>query len=307
MPQRGAGPEPATGTTTVEASRQFDSRERRASGDGGHIEIASRGDIGISDRNGEQEREDGRRDAGSAQRTGGAASPKHDWLDFGSWLARHQGEADTCEEHVEDMSGRREADSRVYVESGPAPPARTNAAVAPKDCRHESSLLTSFGKHGAQEISVLLGAAGIPASKCPVVPTKMVASVMSALYEPLVKLEVGVLTRAMESPMQLKPREVIGNGTLALYILPDDSLSLTFEAPLDFSDGMDVASAQNAKEVMGIVNMHLGINDVQSTELKDVHGTVWEELARFPRWREHSDSAVVTIHMLKGDKTGRSF
>jgi hypothetical protein len=58
-----------------------------------------------------------------------------------------------------------------------APPAMATTVMVSKDCRQESSLLSSFGRHGAQEISVLLGATGIPASMCPVVPTKMVASV----------------------------------------------------------------------------------------------------------------------------------
>ena len=305
MRGRGADGERAVGTTVGSSDSRGDIRESRGSKD---ADVApNREEAVFSNMYGDHEDEEQHRDAGSRQGTGGNVSPKHDWLDFGSWLARHQGDADTSGDPEEDVSENGAADSLVCAESSVAPPAMATTVMVPKDCRQESSLLSSFGTHGAQEISVLLGATGIPASKCPVVPTKMVASAMTALYEPLVKLEVGVLTRAMESPMQLKAREIMGKGTLALYILPDDSLSLTFEAPLDFSDGTDVASAQNTKEVMGIVNMHLGLSDVQSTELKDVHGTVWEELARFPRWREQSDSSIVTVHMLKGDKTGRSF
>ena len=253
---------------------------------------------------------------GAGTRGKESVAPQKSWLDFGSWLAQHKGEressnpegdvGDVGDDDTNEANEANERDAHVQVETGAALPATTSAAMAPKDCRQESNLLTSFGRQGSQEISVILGATGIPASMCPVVPTKMVASVLTALYEPLVKLEVGVLTRAMESPMQLKPREKIGKGTLALYILPDDSLSLTFEAPLD-GGSMDVASAQNTKEVMGMVNMNLGLNDVRSANTEEFHGTVWEELARFPRWREHSDLAVVTVHMLKGDKTGRSF
>jgi len=157
-----------------------------------------------------------------------------------------------------------------------------------------------------QEMAVMLGATGVPASKCPVVPTKVVSNVLTALYEPLVKLDVGVLTRTMESPMQLKPREQVGRGTLSLYILPDDSLSLTFEGPLDSLHGWD-ASAQTSKEVMDVVNMNLGLTEVRDIDVHEVHGTVWEELARFPRWREQRETSIVTVHMLKGDKTGRSF
>lgn len=301
----------AAAERAVESSSRGGIRERGERGGGGDAEVAASREEAFLPGVQRELVGEGQRcqhAGGTGHRTGGSGPPKHDWLDFGSWLARHQGDGGRAsEDREEDVGPRREADSRVRVESSAGPPAAATTVMVSKDCRQESSLLSPFGRQGSQEFSVLLGATGIPASMCPVVPAKVVASVMTALYEPLVKLEVGVLTRAMESPMQLKPREMAGKGTLALYILPDDSLSLTFEAPLELSDGVDVANAQNAKEVMGIVNMHIGMSEVQSSELKDVHGTVWEELARFPRWREHSDSAVVTVHMLKGDKTGRSF
>jgi hypothetical protein len=239
------------------------------------------------------------------------------WMDFRAWLAGHQGVGEGAEGAGDsggsggsgDASdgGRRESglqygETGVDVQSSAPPGAAASALMGPKDCRMESSLFSQLGKPGGQEVSVLLGASGIPASKCPVIPTKVIASVMTALYEPLVKLEVGVLTRAMESPMKLKPREKIGKGTLSLYILPDDSLSLTFEGPLH---GVDVG--QGSRDVMDLVNMNLGPTAVRGATVEEVQGTVWEELARFPRWREHSDATVVTVHMLKGDKSGRSF
>lgn len=246
------------------------------------------------------------------------------WMDFGSWLELAVDQEDELGEHHGSGNAGMQAqdgDEGVTEVENPAerstalPSTAAAAAMAPKDCRMESSMMMSSGKHGSQEISVLLGATGIPASKCPVVPTKMLSSIMTALYEPLVKLEVGVLTRAMESPMQLRPREHIGKGTLALYILPDDSLSLTFEGPLDSllgaSSGIGCDNGdlteQKAMDMMDIVNMNLGMTSVHDPEAEHVEGSVWEELARFPRWREQNDAAIVTIHMLKGDKTGRSF
>ena len=231
-------------------------------------------------------------------------------MDFGSWLAGHGASDDGANEndgeHVDDEDGTR---ARNDAETPASSNATTSAGCPVKDCRTESGLMTSVGRPGCQdvqEMAVLLGATGVPASKCPVVPTKVVSNVLAALYEPLVKLEVGVLTRTMESPMQLKPREQVGRGTLSLYILPDDSLSLTFEGPLDSLHGWET-SAQTSKEVMDIVNMNLGLTEVRDIDVHEVHGTVWEELARFPRWREQRETSIVTVHMLKGDKTGRSF
>ena len=49
------------------------------------------------------------------------------------------------------------------------------------------------------------------------------------------------------------------------------------------------------------------ISRIQDVSCIDAQASTWEELARFPRWREQADRSIVTIHMLKGDTSGRSF
>lgn len=232
------------------------------------------------------------------------------WLEFGAWLLHHQkppgdsgqDEDSSIEVHVVEDS---EQNDDLIEDLCPVNQKSTAGSKGPiviqKDCRMESSLLSSSSGgpvQGLQEMSVMLGAPGIPALKCPIIPTKAIGTIMTALYEPLVAVEVGVLTRTLESPMHLKPRQHAGRGTLSLYILPDDSLSLTFEGRIENLD-------KKKSDVLDIFNH--GMTNVQDIGYADAQASMWEELARFPRWREQSDKAVVTVHMLKGDKSGRSF
>lgn len=234
------------------------------------------------------------------------------WIEFGTWLKNHQSASSDDEQDGEDTSvevqvhqgrsvsfGADEAVEDMTQHSEPTP--GKGPVMIPKDCRMESSLLAGVSGgpvRGLQEMSIMLGAPGIPAIQCPVIPTKAIGNIVTALYEPLVTLEVGVLTRTLESPMLLKPRNNVRHGTLSLYILPDDSLSLTFEGHVENVE-------KKNSSVLDILNH--GMSHVQNIKYADVQASMWEELARFPRWREQTDKAIVTVHMLKGDKSGRSF
>lgn len=218
------------------------------------------------------------------------------WLEFDTWLDA-QKKAPTDEEREEE-----EDTSIVRIETNTlqnnAPEKRRKSPLLPKDCRMESGLVAGgpggSGK-GIQEMSVMLGVPGIPMENCPVIPSKAMKNIMMALYEPLVTVGVGALTRTLESPTLLKPRQYADRGRLSLYILPDDSLSLIFEGKI-----VDPAHT--------VVDMPCNrISRVQDVSCIDAQASTWEELARFPRWREQADRSIVTIHMLKGDASGRSF
>jgi hypothetical protein len=102
MRGRGADGERAVGTTVGSSDSRGDIRESRGGKD---ADVApNREEAVFSNMYGDHEDEEQHRDAGSRQGTGGNVSPKHDWLDFGSWLARHQGDADTSGDPEEDVS-----------------------------------------------------------------------------------------------------------------------------------------------------------------------------------------------------------
>ena len=215
------------------------------------------------------------------------------WMEFGTWLeALHvPPTGDTLEEEGSSVE--------VHVETNVSQQndctVRRDSPIIHKDCRMESSLLAGGPGRGLQEMSVMLGVPGVPAVNCPIVPTKSIANIMNVLYEPLVTVDVGVLTRTLQSPMLLQPREYARRGRLSLYILPDDSLSLVFEGEIEDMNKMRMGTLCDS------------MSTVEDVFCVDVQASTWEELARFPPWREQSDKPIVTVHMLKGDKSGKSF
>lgn len=215
------------------------------------------------------------------------------WLDFGSWLKVIQ-EDDEEMEDDDDITPRNGPESATPTDGMK----RHGPMIMQKDCRMQHSRLGPG--HGQQEISVMLGAPGISPDKNPVVPTKAIGSVINLLNEPLVKVEVGVLTRTMNAPTSLVPRTYAGRGTLALYILPDDSLSLVYSGSIRNDKDISEAGASRLEMVQ------TSLTYAETIECAGMQTCMLEEIARFPRWREGMDP-IVTLHMLKGDKSGRSF
>ena len=218
------------------------------------------------------------------------------WLDFGSWLKVIR-ERDTAADDDDDGDDEDE-DIRLGDGSENAHMNKKSPMIMQKDCRMQHSRLGPG--HGQQEISVMLGAPGISPDKNLVIPTKSIGSVINLLNDPLVKVDVGVLTRTMDSPTSLVPRRYAGRGTLSLYILPDDSLSLVFSGSIEDDKGISESGASRLEMVQ------TSFTFAETIECAEMHTCMLEEIARFPRWREGMDP-IVTLHMLKGDKSGRSF
>ena len=224
------------------------------------------------------------------------------WMKFGSWLKNHmETAADDCVEQVEEEQVEQNAVTETTSE------AKKGSPIVLKDCRHQSGLMTGVGgsSRARQEMTVMLGAPGMALDKCAIVPSKAINAVMSSLYEPLAQVDVGVLTRHLESPTRLKPRVFAGKGTLSLFILPDESLSLVYQSVI--AKGADEVVKSPESDFAIVDMLKSGMKNVQDVEYASAEVSMWEELARFPRWREIDQSPIVTIHMLKGDQSGRSF
>ena len=226
------------------------------------------------------------------------------WMNFRSWLKNHMESAATADDCVEQEEEEQLQQNAVPVSTSEA---KKGSPILLKDCRHQSGLMTGVGgsSRARQEMTVMLGAPGMAMDKCPIVPSKAINSVMSSLYEPLVKIEVGVLTRHLESPTRLKPRGFAGRGTLSLFMLPDESLSLVYQSVI--AKGTDEVVKNSGSDFAIVDMLKCGMRNVRNVEYASAEVSMWEELARFPRWREIDQSPIVTIHMLKGDKSGRSF
>lgn len=106
---------------------------------------------------------------------------------------------------------------------------------------------------------------------------------MNALYEPVIEIEVGVLTRSLESPTRLAQAQELGSGTISLWLLPDDSaVSLVYQSKRQMGANESKTSFDVYKK------LNSGLFD-QDLSVKNLEVSTWEELARFPRMREGDD------------------
>jgi len=106
-------------------------------------------------------------------------------------------------------------------------------------------------------------------------------SLLAALYEPLIQVSVGRLTRRLEAPTILCPSE--DRGTLGLWLLPNDDLSLVWQGRATQQSEVDYASLHPLGRGLG----RRGACDIQRCR---VEVAAWEELARFPSIRTgHSE------------------
>lgn len=215
-----------------------------------------------------------------------------------------------------------------------------HATLAPRlpDCRAETRLTSDTCIRARQEMTVMLAAPGMPLHQAPVLTATQASALMSAICEPLLSLPVGRLTRKLSAPTKLQATE--DKGIVSLWLLPDDSLSLVWQsAQLLSAAAVDEAtSAATAAATAGCApSSYSSASCIGAHESGSVAGNagsrddgpsssssgataqprhlqqscsvaVWEELAHFPAHAHLLDDApVVTIHMLRGDSSGRSF
>ncbi|KAL4451896.1 hypothetical protein ABPG75_007558 [Micractinium tetrahymenae] len=264
------------------------------------------------------------------------------WLGFAAWLRQHAG--GPPEEAVSEASASdaEEADLPLAAEQQPqqvqqqassggraagglaAAPARGEpqlarhaTALAPRlpDCRAETRLTSDSSSRARQEMTVLLAAPGMPLHQAPVLTARQATALVSAICEPLLSLPVGRLTRKLSAPTKLQPTE--DRGVLSLWLLPDDSLSLVWQsaqqlgaAAVDEAVGAasPSSSSSSSGDLDGSGSVHASGSSQQPPLQQSCSVAVWEELAHFPA-QAHllDDTPVVTIHMLRGDASGRSF
>ena len=200
--------------------------------------------------------------------------------------------------------------------------APVSASLA-RDCRMETRLLDGSAR-GRQDMTIMLAAPGMPLHKSPFITTRQATSLLSALCEPLVQVSVGRLTRRLESPTHLRPTQ--DRGVISLWLLPNDDLSLVWQGratdvaqtgPTSSPPGQSAAavpvisptsgSGDNATPPSAPATPPSALS-VQDVERTGCEVTVWEELARFSSgMHPGSNISVITIHMLRGDSSGRAF
>lgn len=99
-------------------------------------------------------------------------------------------------------------------------------------------------------------------------------ALLAALSEPLVTVRAGRLTRKLSAPSRLQP--VLGErGSLSLWILPNDDLSLVWQSEAAMSP--DVALATELVQ--------------QPCRLAGCSAVLWTEVARFPAGCHLADEA----------------
>ncbi|KAG7673263.1 hypothetical protein Ndes2526B_g03307 [Nannochloris sp. 'desiccata'] len=251
---------------------------------------------------------------------GSEENTSHSWVSFQSWLAQQRNgdgspEANNSNDSMVPATNNLTNDSSSEDAHPQAPqPSRPQggqsssvSASLARDCRMETRLLDGSAR-GRQDMTIMLAAPGMPLHKSPLVTTRQATSLLSALCEPLVQVSVGRLTRRLESPTMLHTTQ--DRGVLSLWLLPNDDLSLVWQGRIK-----ETTSSRSAPEVSSSSRETTSAAPTVGTA-PVVHGeqcdscdvSLWEELARFPSGAHPgSKDPVITIHMLRGDSTGRSF
>lgn len=161
-----------------------------------------------------------------------------------------------------------------------------------RDCGFEASMLTGPNIRGRREMSMLLAVPGLSVSKAPMLPTKDAGALLTALYEPLVEIPVGLLARSLDNPMNLTPvKGGIGVGRLSLWLLPDDSLSLVYQGKYTPKEDQ-VDSNGPGVSLLQIQTQGL-FEQIRNVEQKSLEIEVWEELARFPVFRDGDNPGML--------------
>ena len=110
-------------------------------------------------------------------------------------------------------------------------------------------------------------------------------ALLRAISEPLVSLEVGRLTRKLSSPAKLQPTQ--DRGVLSLWLLPNDDLTLTWQAtlPLAASRQSQEMQQQQQQREAGLDASAGGAAGAAAADQVSCSMAVWEAIAHFP---EHS-------------------
>ena len=218
------------------------------------------------------------------------------WLPFKEWLQKHS--------HLENDSKETEGSGSNVTSTSEGidrPPSVEQHLQSPhdarltsmlRDCRTELRLVNNYSR-ARQEMTIMLAAPGLPLHKAAIIPARHAASLVAALSEPLIEIPVGKLSREMmQSPAQLRPTNEAGH--LSLWMLPNEDLSLMWKTEMPTLASSPDTIVMALPE--GVVEQSRSV-------------VVWEELARFPAncQSDIQDGPVVTIHMLRGDKSKRSF
>jgi len=242
------------------------------------------------------------------------------WVSFQSWLAQQRNgdgspEADNTSVSLAPVpnaptSNNNSEDAHPQAPRPSRPQGRRSSSVSAslgRDCRMENRLLDGSAR-GRQDMTIMLAAPGMPLHKSPLVTTRQATSLLSALCEPLVQVSVGRLTRRLESPTMLHSTQDL--GVLSLWLLPNDDLSLVWQGRIKesaTSRSASEASTSSSTETISTATT-TGAATVDGEQCDSCDVTLWEELARFPSGAHPgSNDPVITIHMLRGDSTGRSF
>jgi hypothetical protein len=266
---------------------------------------------------------DGRDESGCSEEDDhveSAASHDSPWLSFSSYLGQtmYGRESITSgrEGMIESLAGpnnstdngtesHEDSDTDSNNSDAEKHSNRRRSLMINRDCGFEASMLTGSNTRGRREMSMLLAVPGLSVSKAPMLPTKDAGALLAALYEPLIEIPVGLMARSLDNPTNLRPVEGgIGVGRLSLFLLPDDSLSLVYQGK--YTPKEDKVDSNGPGVALLQIHTQGFFEQIRNVEQKSLEIEVWEELARFPVFREGSDP-VITIHMLKGDKSGRSF
>jgi hypothetical protein len=262
-------------------------------------------------------------------------SAESSWISFQSWLSQQQGrrtdpqlgataaelsqdtssQASTSTENTGDVSAHSTESTSSVAATTSIPQRRLARAPLAQDCRTETRMTEGNVHRGRQEMTLVLAAPGVPLHKAPVITAKQAGALLQALCEPLVHVAAGRLTRRLEKPNLLQPTEE--RGILSLWLLPNDDLSLVWQSTCR----SDLATSQtsfDAESSGGVPSQALprassGGADAATVQGQAVHETscdisMLEELIRFPAGCHlESEDPVVTVHMLRGDTTSRSF
>lgn len=238
----------------------------------------------------------------------GTEKRQPEWIDFSSWLQGQRGKGSPAvvgstsaaeNNPISDVSQRERRclgsvspeDLGRSQEGGldrhPLKAVARQGPLLPKDCRLESRLLFHSGRNiqGRQERSILLAKPGMPSEMSTMLPTKDAGALLSALYEPLVEVSVGVLVRKLECPTKLQPLEDM--GTLSLWLLPNEDLSLVFQAQMPKKAIELIAPGTDMLSIL----QH-GLKTIENVKHNSIEISLWEELARFPRMREEEDPGM---------------
>ena len=244
-------------------------------------------------------------DRGSDQVESAASHDSH-WLSFSSYLgqSRYGREPTTSgsDGMIESMAApnnssddgtERHDDSETDDTNGDAEKHnnRRRSLMINRDCGFEASMLTGSNTRGRREMSMLLAVPGLSVSKAPMLPTKDAGALLAALYEPLIEIPVGLMARSLDNPTNLRPVEGgIGVGRLSLWLLPDDSLSLVYQGK--YTPKEDKVDSNGPGVSLLQIQTQGFFEQIRNVEQKSLEIEVWEELARFPMFRDGNDPGM---------------